>query len=267
MEVTIERIAELRKANKSFCVLTVVDSKGATPRKAGARAILFEDGSTEGTVGGGAIEVQAFKDAAEILKKGKPELREYLLENLETGAMKCGGKMTIFYEPVLRERRLTIFGGGHVGRAIAHVAAEAGWSVRVVDERQEVLDKIYFPVQCELINQEYENFLNSFEICENDWIVIVTPQHTKDAVVLKSVINSPAAYIGAMGSAKKIKEMKQELAQTGISMDLFSRVHAPIGLNIGTETPGEIAVAVVAEMLAVLHGIDKIYPCSVRRQD
>ncbi len=262
MEINFEQIAEWKKKNIPFCVLTVVDSKGATPRKAGARAIVFSDGSSEGTVGGGSIEVQAFKEAVEILQKGKPVLKEYVLEELEAGKMICGGKMTIYFEPVFPERRLTIFGGGHVGRAIAVVANEAGWKVRVVDERENILDPGFFPKNCALITDKYENFLSNTEFSQNDWIVIVTPQHTKDALVLESVISSPASYIGAMGSPKKVREMRENLLAKGVPEKLIKKVHAPIGLNIGTETPGEIAVAIVAEMLAILHNIDKIKSCS-----
>ncbi|OQX87738.1 hypothetical protein B6D60_03245 [candidate division KSB1 bacterium 4484_87] len=262
MEVGLERIVNWKKKNIPFCVITVVDAKGATPRKSGARAIVFPDGKSEGTVGGGSIEVQAFRDALDALQAGVPVLKEYLLEELETGKMVCGGKMTLFFEPILPDKRLTIFGGGHVGRAVANVANEAGWRVRVVDEREQILDQVYFPEDCELIETKYEEFLEKNEISPNDWLVIVTPQHTKDAVVLEAVISSPARYIGAMGSPKKIRELKEYLLSKGISEKLFEKVHAPIGLNIGTETPGEIAVAIVAEMLAVQQKINEVHACS-----
>ncbi|NOZ60451.1 MAG: hypothetical protein GXO74_02110 [Calditrichaeota bacterium] len=262
MEINHERIADWKKKNIPFCIVTVVDSKGATPRKSGAKAIVFADGASEGTVGGGAIEVQAFREAVQVLRSGKPVLKEYLLDQLETGKMICGGKMTIFYEPVLPEKRLTIFGGGHVGRAIANVANEAGWKIRVVDEREEIVDKDFFPENCELICAQFQNYLEKVEISANDWLVIVTPRHSKDELVLEKVISSPARYIGAMGSPKKIREMRQNLIKKGISEKLIEKVHAPIGLNIGTETPGEIAVAIVAEMLAVLHDVPMIRSCS-----
>ena len=258
----IERIAELKSQGKTYCIITVVDSKGATPRKAGARAIVFKDGTSEGTVGGGAIEVEAFKVALDVLKSGEVLLKHYQLDQLETGAMICGGSMTLYYEPVLPMRLLTIFGGGHVGRALSRVANEAGWLVRVVDERDGVFDTKFFPVSAEFINENYLEFIDKHKFGENDWLAIVTPKHKYDESVLKAVITSDAKYIGMMGSSKKVKEVKTNLAQQGVNENLLSKVHTPIGLNIGTETPGEIAVAIVGEMLALRNQVKDVKSCS-----
>jgi xanthine dehydrogenase accessory factor len=258
----IERIAELKSTGKAFCIITVVDSKGATPRKAGARAIVFKDGSSEGTVGGGAIEVEAFKVALEVLKTGNTLLKNYELDKLEAGAMICGGSMTLYYEPVLPVRLLTIFGGGHVGRALSRVAAEAGWRIRVIDDRDGVFDNNYFPECTEFITANYLDFCNDQLFGDNDWLAIVTPKHNHDESVLEAVAASDAKYIGMMGSPKKVKEIRTSLIEQGITKELLKKVHAPIGLNIGTETPGEIAVAIVGEMLAVLHDVSEVKRCS-----
>ncbi|MBC8180899.1 XdhC family protein [candidate division KSB1 bacterium] len=262
MSEYIERIAELKSQGKTFCIITVVDSKGATPRKAGARAIVFKDGSSEGTVGGGAIEVEAFKVALEVLKSGKASLKHYELDKLETGAMICGGSMTLYYEPVQPVRLLTIFGGGHVGRALSRIASEAGWRIRIIDDRDGVFDKKYFPDEAEFITTNYLDYCKSQQFGENDWLAIVTPKHKHDESVLGSVINSDARYIGMMGSPKKVKEIKTSLLEKGMDEELLKKVHAPIGLNIGTETPGEIAVAIVGEMLAELYNVNEVKRCS-----
>ncbi len=262
MSEYIERIAELKAQGKSFCIITVVDSKGATPRKAGARAIVSKDGSSEGTVGGGAIEVEAFKVALEVLESGKASLKHYELDKLETGAMICGGSMTLYYEPVQPVRLLTIFGGGHVGRSLSRVASEAGWRIRVVDDRDGVFDKKYFPDNAEFVSANYLDFCKNQHFGENDWLAIVTPKHKHDESVLKAVITSDANYFGMMGSPKKVKEIKTSLLKQGIDEKFINKVHAPIGLNIGTETPGEIAVAIVGEMLAELYNVSKVKRCS-----
>lgn len=262
MSELIERIAELKKQGATFCIVTVVDSEGATPRKAGARGLIFPDGTLEGTVGGGNIELQAIQFARRVLKTKYPLLIKYDLEDLEVGGMVCGGSMTLFFEPVLLDRTVTIFGGGHVGRAVARVAHEAGWRIRVIDERDGALDPQYFPQQAELIYEKYTSFISNQKFGLNDWLVIVTPKHGNDEEVLGAIIKSPAAYIGMMGSPKKIKEVMDNLKAKGISGDLLKKAHAPIGLNIGTETPGEIAIAIVAEMLAVFHEITDIRNCS-----
>ena len=258
----IDRISELKSKGKSFCIITVVDSVGATPRKAGARAVVKADGSSEGTVGGGAIEVTAFKKALDIIKSGVPFLKEYQLDQLEEGSMVCGGSMTLYFEPVLPLRRLTIFGGGHVGQALSRVASEAGWQITIVDERNGIFDTNDFPDGARLVNESYLDYCKKQEFDENDWLVIVTPQHRDDESILGNVARVPAKYIGLMGSPKKIKEVMTNLKDKGIEAEYLNRVRAPIGLNIGTETPGEIAVSIVSEMLSVHHGIEQIKSCS-----
>ncbi len=258
MSEMLERIAELKNQGKTFCIVTVVDSQGATPRKAGARGIIFPDGSLEGTVGGGNIELEATQIALQVMKSKQPRLQKFDLAALEVGGMTCGGSMTLFFEPVFPDRVLTIFGGGHVGRAVARVAHEAGWQVRVIDERVGVLDPQFFPAQAELIGENYLGYIKNQNFGPNDWLVIVTPKHTHDEAVLEAVIHSSAAYIGMMGSPKKVKEVMASLKAKGISEQALSKVYAPIGLNIGSETPGEIAVSIVAEMLAVRNQVKEI---------
>ena len=262
MSQFIERIAELKSKGNTFCIITVVDSEGGTPGKSGARAILFSDKSSEGTVGGGSIEAEAFKVALEVIKSGKPLLKKFQLDTLEDGEMICGGSMMLFFEPVLPDRLLTIFGGGHVGRALSRVCSEAGWRIKVVDERKGILDKNFFPESAELICEKYLNFLNNQKYGANDWLVIVTPQHKHDEIVLGAVIHFPAKYIGMMGSPQKVKQVKTSLKQKGITEELLKKVYAPIGLNIGTETPGEIAVAIVGEMLAIMNQVKDVRSCS-----
>jgi len=263
MSELIERIAELKKQGKTFCIVTVVCSQGATPRKAGARGLVFPDGTIKGTVGGGSIELEAIEIALEVLKSKQPLLKSFQLDQLEQhDAMACGGSMTLFFEPVLPGRILTIFGGGHVGRAIARVAHEAGWQIRVIDEREGVLDPQFFPIQAELVAEKYLNYIARQNFGQKDWLVIVTPKHSYDEEVLEAVIKSPAAYIGMMGSPRKVTEVMANLKQKGIPEEILKIAHAPIGLNIGTETPGEIAVSIVAEMLAELHQVKEIMACS-----
>lgn len=256
------RIVDLKKQNKIFCIVTVVATKGNTPRKAGARGLVFPDGSIEGTVGGGSIEVEAINTAQQVLKTGKPLFKDYILNKDLENKMICGGSMSLFYEPVYPEKRLTIFGGGHVGRAIAPVAQIAGWRVKVVDHRKEVLDPNLFSNQVELITADYADFIKATSFDSNDWLVIVTHKHKYDEQVLELSMQYPVAYLGMIGSNKKVSEVINNLKRKGINEELLARVYAPIGLNIGTETPGEIAIAIVAEMLAVLHGITEVRSCT-----
>ncbi len=252
-----KRIAELSTKNQSFCIMTVVEATGSTPRGAGARGLVFPDGKIEGTVGGGSLEQEAIQEALALLKNRQPLLKKYTLEDLDH-QMSCGGTMTVFFEPVLPQNLLTIFGGGHVGRALAQAASVADWRIRVVDNREFVLDPSAFPPNSELIFAEYPEFIKNATFTGADWLVIATPRHQYDAEVLALIIDQPVAYLGMMGSEKKVQQVKTELAKKGIGIEAFMNVHAPIGLNIGTETPGEIAISIVAEMLAVKNKIKEI---------
>ncbi len=262
MALLFKRISELQQQNQPICIVTVVATTGTTPRKAGARGIVFPNGKIEGTVGGGSIELEATETAVEVLKTGKPLLQEYLLEDVKEG-MTCGGSMSLFYEPILPQRRLTIFGGGHVGRAIAHVAVIAGWQVSVVDHRKGVLDPTYFPADIDLLAMDYLVFVQGKNFDTNDWLVIVTPKHEFDEAVLQLLISKDYAYLGLMGSNRKVGEIMTNLKNKGLNEELLAKVHAPIGLNFGKETPGEIAVAIVGEMLACLYGIETVASCKI----
>lgn len=262
MSDLFSRIVELKQQNKKFCIITVTDSTGATPRKAGARGIVFPDSSIEGTVGGGSIEAEATKEALKIMESGQPLLKKYTLEDLKA-KMSCGGTMTMYFEPISPQRKLTIFGGGHVGRAIAPAALIAGWQVVVIDQRVEVLDHKFFPDEAELIHSDYAGYIESHKFSGSDWIVIVTPQHKYDQEVLEMFMNQKVAYLGMMGSDKKVKEVMNNLKKKGYPEDQLASVYAPVGLNLGRETPGEIAISIVSQMLAELNGIEEIISCKL----
>jgi len=251
------RIVELQQNTQPFCVVTVVAATGSTPRNAGARAIIFLDGKIEGTVGGGSIEQEAIQEAIDRIQTGEPILKKYVLEALDA-KMSCGGSMSLFFEPILPQNRLTIFGGGHVGRALAQAAHVAEWKIRVVDHRDFVLDRQFFPPEAELILTEYIDFIQNTTFSRSDWLVIATPKHKFDSQVLARIVNESVAYIGMLGSDKKVLQIRTELMENGIPAEVLDRVHAPIGLNIGTETPGEIAIAIVAEMLVLKNQVAKV---------
>jgi len=258
----IDKISNLIKDNLSFCLITVVETTGTTPRKAGAKAVVLDNGKTFGTIGGGSIESSAIENALNVLKNRKSCLQVYKLEDLEN-QMACGGSMTLFYEPYYPQKRLTIFGGGHVGRALSHAAHISGWKVAVVDHRSGILDPTFFPKNTTLVSQTYSSYIGETEFDQNDWLVIVTPQHQYDEEVLHLLLSKQVAYLGMMGSLKKVNEIRNSLLVKGVQSESLEHVHAPIGLNVGTETPGEIAISIIAEMQAVLHNINKIKSCKI----
>lgn len=261
MSDIFDKIVEFKTRGQAFCIAAVVATSGSTPRSAGAKGLIFPDGTIVGTVGGGPIEVEAIKIAKSVLESGEPLLKELSLSALEN-EMFCGGSMTLYFDPVLPAQRLTIFGGGHVGRAIAQAAHLLDWQIIVVDQREAILNQALFPENSRLVCIDYAAYLQTHSFSKSDWVVIATPQHEYDESVLEQVLAHAARYVGMLASKSKVKVIMGNLRNKGIEQKLLDRVYSPVGLNIGTETPAEIAIAIVAEMLAIKNDIREVRSCS-----
>jgi len=261
MSDVYEKILDLRRQDQRFCIVTVVETTGSTPRSAGARGLIFPNRQIWGTVGGGAIEQEAIETAQSVLTSGAPLLKKFVLESLAS-EMHCGGTMTLYFEPVLPRQHLTLFGGGHVGQAIAHAAHLAGWQITVVDQRQEVLKTDYFPPAARLIRSDYLEYIHRQSFTQFDWLVIATPKHAYDESILDMLISQEPKYIGMLASEAKSNFIRQNLIRKGVDKARLDRIYSPIGLNVGTETPGEIAIAIVGEMLALKNAISEVRSCS-----
>jgi len=258
------KILGLKENNKNFVTVTVVKTTGSTPGKSGFKMIVEPDGSTFGTVGGGAIENEAVRQAVDILKSGDGNiLKEYILnkdekivkEDVTIVPMSCCGKVTLFYELDKNVTTLYIFGGGHVGSALISIAENLKFNIVVVDNRPEVIEKCKaYPVQC--VNANYKEFAESFTPGADSYFVIVTYGHAHDYEVLNALYkrNLVTKYAGVIASKNKAKEMIQSL-KTDIGPDVdLSLLHTPIGLKIGGDTAHEIALSIAAEVQAVKYG-------------
>jgi len=254
MEEFYAAIAEALRARESIALATVVRAEGSTPRNAGAQMVVWDTGRTLGTVGGGTLEAYVIRDSLAALKGGEPVLKEYSLEGGQPEALGvCGGRALVFIQPLLPPETVLIFGAGHVAQHLARAAAAAGLGVLVVDDRPEFLTAERFPgVRTQLIS--FSDVRASLRLDQRTHAVIVTRSHAHDEEVLEQLIDQPLAYLGVMGSRTKVRLMFQRLREAGYSEDLLARVHAPIGLDIGAETPAEIAVSIVAEILQHRHG-------------
>jgi xanthine dehydrogenase accessory factor len=241
------KITELAKAGKHFAVATIVHTTGSTPRKPGAKMIIMEDGNTFGTIGGGCAESGVVSEALETIRVGEPRLVEITLEEEERGGvgMLCGGSIRVYIEAVHPMPRLLMIGGGHLGVQIAKLGKTLGFSVTVLDP---VIEKEDFPEDVEFVRAPVEEGISKVDINPNTFVVIAT-RHKYDEEALKAVVNSNAAYIGMVGSKTRVKLIFQKLTEEGIPMKKLKRVHAPIGLDIGAQTPEEIAVSVMAEII------------------
>ena len=249
--------AEIWKALSSIAerggrgaLATVVRTGGSTPQIAGARLLLSPDGSLLGTVGGGAIEHAVIDSLRACVRTGKPEL---LVRDLARDlGMCCGGRMEIFVEPIESAPRLVIVGAGHVGAAVAKIAREVGFRVVVVDEREELNDEAHVP-GCERVLLAPRESLASVAPDEHDHVLITTHDHRLDEEALDAYARAPHRYVGLIGSQRKVLKILARIEQRG-PLPPLDRVYAPVGLDLGAVTPAEIAVAIVAELVALRHG-------------
>jgi xanthine dehydrogenase accessory factor len=257
----VQKIYELSKANKPFAVATVTGVKGSVPGKVGFKMIVEADRSTEGTVGGGAVEEQAKDDALEALSKRISVSKDYLLSDkaekkdndVTVVPMKCQGKTTIFYEVYNSMPSVYVFGGGHVGQALLKMLRELNYYTVLIDNREEYADKNKNKFASKIIHSDYIEYSNSFNPSKDSFIVILTHGHSYDHEILHTLFKRKieAQYIGAIASANKARELKSKLVkELGESTDV-DKIHAPIGLNIGGTTAAEIAVSICAEMQSI----------------
>ena len=245
-----QALVEVLQDNKPAAVATVVKTRGASPRAAGAKMLVYPDGSIVGSVGGGEMELRVIKTAQDALHDGKPRFLDMNLSNEGHGdPMICGGEMEIFVEPLALAPTLLLVGAGHVGAAVAQQAKLLGFRVVVLDDRAEFVTPESFPHADERIAGDVVKEIEKLEITPQTYIVFVTRAHTLDAALLSAVIEKDAAYIGMLGSERRVLTVKNLLKQKGVSEAALARVHAPIGIEIHAETPQEIAVSIMAEII------------------
>ncbi len=253
-----EFFQELKKAfnrNEPFVVCTVIETEGSSPGTVGQKMLVFRDGSTAGTVGGGINEERVRVAAVDLFKNGTATILEFDLANpLDGSEPVCGGRARVFIELQANEPRMVIFGAGHIGKTLARLAALTRFRVTIVDERPEYANAQLFP-ECErVICMEYAASVAAAELDERSHVAVVTPGHLKDREVLEQVLPTNAPYVGLVSSAKKMVEMKQYFVGKGIAKMRVENLFAPIGINLGSTTPEEIAVEILAQIVAFRNG-------------
>ncbi len=262
-----EQIVELRRQGRRGAVATITNVRGSIPSFQTAKMLVRDDGSIAGTIGGGCVEAEVWQAAREVMEEEKPRTLTFNLNNnpkYDTGLV-CGGTLEIFIEPVLPPALLYIFGAGHVAYNLYKVATIAGFEVVVVDDRQSYANRERFPDAREVIAEDFETVTARLNPPETSHIVIVTRGHRDDMRILRWAVNTRVRYLGMIGSRRKTISIYKELEKEGIPAERFANVHAPVGLEIGAVTPEEIAVSIVAEMIAVRRHaatdvVSKMYP-------
>jgi xanthine dehydrogenase accessory factor len=257
-----EEIVNLRRAGRRGAVATIVSAHGSIPSFKTAKMLVRDDGSIVGTIGGGCVEAEVWQAARDVMESEKPRTLTFNLNQdpkYDTGLV-CGGTLDIFVEPILPPASLYIFGAGHVSASLCRVAKMAGFDVTVADDRETYANRERFPDAHEVIAEDFERVMAKLAPNESSYIVIVTRGHRDDMRLLRWAVQTPARYIGMIGSKRKTVTIFRELTAEGIAPGLFERVHAPVGLDIGAVTPEEIAVAITAELIAERRRVERDLP-------
>ena len=249
-------LGEAMKRAEDVALVTIVATNGSTPQRVGAKMLVYADGRTVGTVGGGCYENDAFWKAREALKTRKAVRVKYELDDdfAQENGLVCGGQMEVFIEPIEPPPAVYIVGAGHVGYYLSTFAHEAGFMVHVIDDRDAFANRERFPQAVEVVVEDIPSWLAAATIPASAYVVIVTRGHRHDLDALRAVIARDLRYVGLIGSRAKVARVYEALASEGVATERFAHVHAPIGLDIGAVTPQEIAVSILAELIAVRRG-------------
>ena len=249
------RIAELQEAGNPVAVATVVRTTGSVPRHEGTRMLIHPDGQIEGTVGGGELEGQVIQAALAALEDGIPKYLHYEFRDLEQGDVGvCGGEMEVFVEAVRSSPTVVVVGGGHVGSSVAYLAHWLGFRVVVSDDRPEFATPEAVPGADEYILAPMAELPDRIKITPETYIMLTTRGVPLDIDGLPPLLESEAGYIGVIGSKRRWDTCAQKLADQGVPQEKIARVVSPMGLELNAETPEEIAVSMMAEVILLRRG-------------
>jgi xanthine dehydrogenase accessory factor len=247
-----QALSELEKNNQTAALCTVTKSEGSTPRHVGSKMLVYSDGKFIGTVGGGDLEHRVLDEAWMAISDGQPRYLHYNMADPSRGDPGvCGGQVEVFVEPILPTPTLVVIGAGHVGKAVVHLAKWLGFRVAVSDDRAEFCNPEATPGADEYYPVEMGKLAESLKITKRTFLVVTSRGSSVDANGLPSLLESEAAYIGVIGSKRRWATTVKALKEKGVKEELIAKVHSPIGLELQAETPEEIAVSIMAEVLMV----------------
>lgn len=254
-DALLTELLEAVRRGERCALVTIAATKGSVPREAGAKAIVYEDGRMSGTIGGGKFEALVIAEALCALVAKAPRLKIFPLHELseESFGAVCGGEVTVFIEPHTPRESLVIIGAGHCAQAIAQLAINCGMHVTAIDDRTELLPD--FPAHCRVSEISATQFITTHPWRADEALVIVNRNADLDREALHAALQTAGyGYVGMMGSRRKVRLVFDELRTRGITDTQLATVFAPIGLDLGADTPAEIAVSIIAEITAVLRG-------------
>jgi xanthine dehydrogenase accessory factor len=243
-----EEIVRLKKLGRSSVLATIVECKGSSPQKQGAKMLVRDDGSSLGTLGGGCVEADVVQHSLMALKDGEPRTVPFELTEKD-GGLVCGGTLLVYIEPVLVDPQLVILGAGHVGRAVARLARFTGFRVTVADDRPEHANRDAVPDAHEIVVHEFASMFDRLPVDRNTYLLIATRGHNHDLDAVKAALRTDAGYVGLLGSKRKKGLLLNALREAGFPQADIGRVIIPVGLPIGSVTPEEIAVSIMAQII------------------
>jgi xanthine dehydrogenase accessory factor len=250
-----KKINDILETGDSAALCTIISSSGSAPRHEGTKMLVVSDGSFIGTVGGGTIEDQVFQEAFNTILTRKPRVLKYSMVDPNRGDPGvCGGTVEIFVEPILPKAKIIIIGGGHVGKALSRQAKFLGYQVAISDDRPEFCTPDANPDADEFFPCQMSDLINHTKITDSTYIILTTRGSNIDVEGLAPLLETPAAFIGVIGSKRRWAFTKKGLLEKGVPEEVISKVHSPIGIELNAETPEEIAVSIMAEIIMLRNG-------------
>jgi xanthine dehydrogenase accessory factor len=255
MDSIYQSLAEIEKNNQSAALCIVISSEGSTPRHVGSKMLVYADGSFIGTVGGGEVEQRVLNEARMALDDGQPRRVHYNMVDPSRGDPGvCGGQVEVFVEPILPVPLVIVIGAGHVGKAVVHLAKWLGFRVAVCDDRAEFCNPEAIPGADAYYPATMDELPKLVQIDKRTVLILTTRGSAVDAVGLPPLLDSPAGYIGIIGSKRRWATTAKALKEKGITEEKLAKIHSPIGLELQAETPEEIALSIMAEVMMLRGG-------------
>lgn len=249
------QVSEIEQKGELAAICMIVQSQGSSPRHVGSKMIVYPDGRIVGSVGGGMLEGNVIQEALAALKDGKTRMLHYNLVDPARGDVGvCGGQVNVYIEPLLPKPTIVVVGGGHVGKAVVHLASWLGFRVVVSDDRHEFCNPVTVPEADEYYPVDMAQLPKKINITSQTYFVLTTRGKDIDVEGLPSLLDTPAGYIGIIGSKRRWILAKKAMIENGIPEEKLNHVHSPIGLGINAETPEEIAVSIMAELIMLQKG-------------
>ncbi len=255
MNMIYQAVVELQARREAGAVCTIIESTGSTPRHQGSKMLVYADGHFTGTVGGGEVETRVIHEAIQAIQEGKARRLQYSMVDPQRGDPGiCGGTLEVYVEPVLPDPLLLVIGGGHVGKAVAHLGSWLGFQVAISDDRSEFCNptanpdaSLFFPVPMAELADHLKFNLQTY-------VILTTRGAVVDIEGLPTLLRQPFGYLGIIGSRRRWAVTRKALEEQGFSAEELARIHSPIGLELHAETPEEIAVSILAEILMLRGG-------------